>query len=460
MKLKNMMIAMASGLALLMAVPAMAEDSVVLDFDFSGFTCTMPGRFDEMTGMLVPEDKGPLYAENLEDLCGTMKYRPRTLEEAIELQSILDAADPENPGQELIDQYKAFVADDADVFDVIGIRDGKTPEEVAGLLHEQKDPYDQKIFLGEKDGIQYYLMTYDYSQPELAEKIAGIPEEMKAEMQQIKEEVVEHPEDFALNGLMFDLETPAVGSRVSFEAEDLDGNHVTSEELFAKNEITLVSFWRTWCSPCVNGMPELNELVREYGPKGFGVVTYCNDAENDEMRQAAKELVSGYDFVNLSHSDSIEQALPWYCTPFTYFIDKEGTILRLPVDYDDIPLFREILDSFFAGKLTAQTAEAASEETVQEEETGKPQQSAAGTYTVTVVDQNGDAVPGVVASFCTDKSCNMAEGNADGIITFSGEPQAYHVQILGVPDGYSFDKEAEIYTDAQPGNTTITVTKK
>ena len=81
MKLRNMMIAMASGLALLMAVPAMAEDSVVLDFDFSGFTCTMPGRFDEMTGMLVPEDKGPLYAENLEDLCGTMKYRPRTLEE-------------------------------------------------------------------------------------------------------------------------------------------------------------------------------------------------------------------------------------------------------------------------------------------------------------------------------------------------------------------------------------------
>ena len=57
MKLRNMMIAMASGLALLMAVPAMAEDSVVLDFDFSGFTCTMPGRFDEMTGMLVPEDK-------------------------------------------------------------------------------------------------------------------------------------------------------------------------------------------------------------------------------------------------------------------------------------------------------------------------------------------------------------------------------------------------------------------
>ena len=36
----------------------------------------------------------------------------------------------------------------------------------------------------EADGIQYYLMTYDYSQPELAEQIAGIPEEI----------LVEHPE--------------------------------------------------------------------------------------------------------------------------------------------------------------------------------------------------------------------------------------------------------------------------
>ena len=59
---------------------------------------------------------------------------------------------------------------------------------------------------------------------------------------------------------------------------------------------------------------------------------------------------------------------------------------------------------------------------------------------------NGNPVPGAAVNFCTDAACTMAQGGEDGVITFDGAPENYHVQILKVPEGYSFDQAFELYT--------------
>ena len=68
------------------------------------------------------------------------------------------------------------------------------------------------------------------------------------------------------------------------------------------------------------------------------------------------------------------------------------------------------------------------------------------TYVIHVLDQDGNPVPGAVVNFCTDAACTMAQGGEDGVITFDGTPENYHVQILKVPEGYSFDQAFELYT--------------
>ena len=85
--------------------------------------------------------------------------------------------------------------------------------------------------------------------------------------------------------------------------------------------------------------------------------------------------------------------------------------------------------------------------------------SEAAEYIVHVVDQNGDPVPGAYVNFCTDTACLPSVSDDSGVIAFSGEPYAYHLQILKVPEGYSFDKDFEAYTEEPPGETTIAVTK-
>src|SRR5258707_9738092 len=43
----------------------------------------------------------------------------------------------------------------------------------------------------------------------------------------------------------------------------------------------LINFWATWCEPCRDEYPLLNELAKEYGPKGLRVVGVDSDQDGD-----------------------------------------------------------------------------------------------------------------------------------------------------------------------------------
>ena len=76
-----------------------------------------------------------------------------------------------------------------------------------------------------------------------------------------------------------------------------------------------------------------------------------------------------------------------------------------------------------------------------------PAESAAPeSYILHVADQNGAPVPGVMLNFCTDTACVMLQTDETGTVVFNGEPDIYHIQLLQVPEGYSFDANFEMHT--------------
>ena len=85
--------------------------------------------------------------------------------------------------------------------------------------------------------------------------------------------------------------------------------------------------------------------------------------------------------------------------------------------------------------------------------------AAADAYILHMNDQYGNPVPGVMANFCTDAACNTMVSDEKGIITVSGAPEDYHVQLLKVPEGYSFDKEFEMNTGTAYGEWAILIRK-
>ena len=48
-----------------------------------------------------------------------------------------------------------------------------------------------------------------------------------------------------------------------------------------KGKPVLMTFWATWCEPCRDEYPMLNELAKQYAPKGLKVVGVNFDQDGD-----------------------------------------------------------------------------------------------------------------------------------------------------------------------------------
>jgi thiol-disulfide isomerase/thioredoxin len=68
---------------------------------------------------------------------------------------------------------------------------------------------------------------------------------------------------------------PAVGFK------DIDGKDVTLNDYAGK--VVLVNFWATWCDPCREEIPELIDMQRKYGPRGFTVLGVAMDEEGKSV---------------------------------------------------------------------------------------------------------------------------------------------------------------------------------
>ena len=149
-------------------------------------------------------------------------------------------------------------------------------------------------------------------------------------------------------------------------------------------------------------------------------------------------------------------------------VPEEGRVLVFLVDYSkaingeedpDMIQFHiarsaDEVDSF------VDTLKAAGHENVTVEyETDADAESSADAYIIHVLDQNGDPVPEVVVNFCTDTACTPCEADESGTIVYNGKPDAYHVQIIDYPEGYSCDESFEMYTPETYGEWVLRLTK-
>src|ERR1700720_4447142 len=93
----------------------------------------------------------------------------------------------------------------------------------------------------------------------------------------------------------------------------------------------LMTFWATWCEPCRDEYPMLNELAKEYGPKGLQVVGVDFDDEGDLILK--RRFIARYKpvFPNYRKQRGAEAAFTqavwpnWNgALPASFLYDKDG----------------------------------------------------------------------------------------------------------------------------------------
>lgn len=116
------------------------------------------------------------------------------------------------------------------------------------------------------------------------------------------------------------LEAPLEGGLApSFEAQTLRGEHLQiSRDL---GHPLIITFWATWCAPCVAEMPQLNALFQV----GIPVVGINAGLEDHTTIQEWVDLHQ-IEFPIVQDDRSLEALYRVTGLPSTFFIDQNGII--------------------------------------------------------------------------------------------------------------------------------------
>lgn len=107
---------------------------------------------------------------------------------------------------------------------------------------------------------------------------------------------------------------------------DLDGKQVDLQQFEGK--LVLIDFWESWCGPCLQVFPAMEELRDEY-PDEFEVlaVTVGLTEGPEEARQFAED--NDYPFTWLYDEEGVFEKLGGTGIPFKVYVDPNGELIEI-----------------------------------------------------------------------------------------------------------------------------------
>lgn len=99
-----------------------------------------------------------------------------------------------------------------------------------------------------------------------------------------------------------------------------------------RGEVVMVNFWATWCGPCRQEMPLLEELFSRYERVGFTLLGVNIDDDPRRAMQMAQELGVTFPVV-FDDRKEVSRLYDVNAMPVTVLVDKEGRVRHVHHGY-------------------------------------------------------------------------------------------------------------------------------
>ena len=289
-----------------------AQDSY--EYPFLGLNMKLP---EELLKQIKAQTIAMISNEGWNDTADAIKYAYISWSEMTEEQK---EAEVDKMGTAYDDWYNSLAKVGA-----IGIYDEDSEKE----LDKITGCTEHKEIGSSSDGkYKYYLSTNK-----------DADESLKKEVEKIDVTLTEMTPFQQLSAFDQPQETSNAGDSTNvgkFETKGVDGKDYT-EKVFSDYDLTLVNVFTTWCSPCVNEIPELEKLYEEMKEIGVGVVGVVLDTVGDDAKQnedtvkkagvLQEKTKASYPFL-VPDSTMMNGRLNGISAfPETFFVDKEGNIV-------------------------------------------------------------------------------------------------------------------------------------
>lgn len=122
-------------------------------------------------------------------------------------------------------------------------------------------------------------------------------------------------------------------SAPDFKLENVQGDYVSLKGELGEGPV-LLSFWATWCKPCIEEMTKYKDLYGDYKDKGLKVLAISIDDERTVAKVKPFVRSKNYPFPVLLDTNS-DVARKYYAQniPYSVLVDKAGNIVYTHLGY-------------------------------------------------------------------------------------------------------------------------------
>lgn len=121
--------------------------------------------------------------------------------------------------------------------------------------------------------------------------------------------------------------TPAAGD---FTLPARDGGSVQLSGL--RGQVVMINFWATWCGPCRQEMPLLEQLHSKYEPLGFTLLGVNVEPDSAAAQDWLRKVPVSFPIL-FDRENKVSEQFGVEAMPSTVLIDREGRVRHVHRGY-------------------------------------------------------------------------------------------------------------------------------
>jgi peroxiredoxin len=120
------------------------------------------------------------------------------------------------------------------------------------------------------------------------------------------------------------------GPAPDFTLKSQTGENIKLSEL--RGQVVMINFWASWCGPCRQEMPLLDQIYQHYEPMGFTLLGVNVEEDSTAANKVLKEIPVSFP-VLFDNKSQVSESYKVRAMPSTVLIDRDGKMRYLHEGY-------------------------------------------------------------------------------------------------------------------------------
>ena len=115
------------------------------------------------------------------------------------------------------------------------------------------------------------------------------------------------------------LDSPAP----DFTLKSASGENIKLSEL--RGQVVLINFWASWCGPCRQEMPLLDQMYQKYSPLGFTLLGVNVEQDSADAQRLLKDTPVTFPIL-FDAQNQVSKLYDVTAMPSTVLVDRDGKV--------------------------------------------------------------------------------------------------------------------------------------